>query len=55
MIELVLIILFTKLVVKAFISCVLIRIQSNYETRKKIDHLFPQWSTNQVIDYGEAD
>lgn len=38
MIELVLIILFTKWVVKAFMSCMLIRIQSSYETRKKIDH-----------------
>ena len=40
MIELVLIILFTKWVVKAFISCMLIRIQSSYEARKKIDHPF---------------
>ena len=38
MIELVLIVLFTKWVVKAFMSCMLIRIQSSYETRKKIDH-----------------
>lgn len=38
MIELVLIVLFTKWVVKAFMTCVLIRIQSSYETRKKIDH-----------------
>ena len=55
MIELVLIVLFTKWVVKAFISCMLIRIQSSYETRKKNRPPLPEWSTNQVFDYSQAD
>lgn len=55
MIELVLIVLFTKWVVKAFMSSMLIRIQSSYEIRKKNRPPFPEWSTNQTFDYSEAD